>query len=104
VAPGYDRYEPGGLIAIAPLVIGYDKEDPVASTLSVSTTDGEMGLYEAGPDGPARAAVVVIQEAFGVNGHIEDVTRRFAGEGYLAVAPHLFHRSGDPVLEYVKKV
>lgn len=100
MAPSYDRYEPGGLIAIAPLVIGYDKEDSVASTLSVSTTDGEMGLYEAGPDGPARAAVVVIQEAFGVNGHIEDVTRRFAAEGYLAVAPHLFHRSGDPVLDY----
>ena len=72
----------------------------MATTLSVSTTDGEMPLYEAEPDGPARAAVVVIQEAFGVNGHIEDVTRRFAEAGYRAVSPHLFHRSRDPVLGY----
>lgn len=57
-------------------------------------------LYDAEPEGPPRAAVVVIQEAFGVNGHIENVTRRFAAAGYRAVAPHLFHRSGDPVLDY----
>jgi carboxymethylenebutenolidase len=59
-----------------------------------------MGLYDVAPEGGARAAVIVIQEAFGVNGHIEDVTRRFAAAGYRAVAPHLFHRSGDPVLGY----
>jgi carboxymethylenebutenolidase len=45
-------------------------------------------------------AVIVIQEAFGVNEHIEDVTRRFASAGYRAVSPHLFHRTGDPVLGY----
>lgn len=42
----------------------------------------------------------MIQEAFGVNDHIDDVTRRFAAEGWLAVAPHLFHRTGDPKLGY----
>ncbi len=52
------------------------------------------------PSGEPRGGVVVIQEAFGVNDHIEDVCRRFAVEGYLAVAPHLFHRSGDPKLGY----
>ena len=52
------------------------------------------------PDGPPKGGVVVIQEAFGVNDHIEDVARRFAAEGWLAVAPHLFHRSGDPKLGY----
>ncbi|MCZ4583784.1 dienelactone hydrolase family protein [Rhodococcus opacus] len=52
------------------------------------------------PGGPVRGGVVVIQEAFGVTGHIVDVCRRFAAAGYHAVAPHLFHRSGDPVLEY----
>ena len=40
-----------------------------------------MRLYEAVPDGEPRGAVVVIQEAFGVNEHIEDVTRRFATGG-----------------------
>lgn len=52
------------------------------------------------PSGPPRGGIVVIQEAFGVNDHIEDVSRRFAAEGWLAVAPHLFHRSGDPKLGY----
>jgi carboxymethylenebutenolidase len=69
-------------------------------TLTIETTDGAMPLYEAVPDGMARGAVVVIQEAFGVNGHIEDVTRRFADAGYHAVAPHLFHRSGSPAYGY----
>ncbi|MGA2805669.1 MAG: dienelactone hydrolase family protein [Acidimicrobiales bacterium] len=59
-----------------------------------------MAIYDAEPERPARTAVVVIQEAFGVNKHIEDVTRRFAAAGYRAVAPHLFHRTGDPVLDY----
>jgi carboxymethylenebutenolidase len=72
----------------------------MATTVTVQTTDGEMGLYEAAPDGPAGGAVVVLQEAFGVNDHIEDVVRRLAAEGFHAVAPHLFHRSGDPELGY----
>jgi carboxymethylenebutenolidase len=59
-----------------------------------------MGLYVAEPDGEARGAVIVLQEAFGVNAHIRDVTDRFATAGYVAVAPHLFHRSGDPELGY----
>jgi carboxymethylenebutenolidase len=69
-------------------------------TLSLTTPDGPMPVYEARPDGPARGAVVVVQEAFGVNHHIEDVTRRFAAAGYHAVAPHLFHRTGSPALGY----
>jgi carboxymethylenebutenolidase len=72
----------------------------VSTTVTVNTGDGDMGLYDAEQEGSAGAAVIVIQEAFGVNEHIEDVTRRFASEGYRAVAPHLFHRSGDPALGY----
>jgi carboxymethylenebutenolidase len=52
------------------------------------------------PSGDAKGGIIVVQEAFGVNDHIEAVARRFAGEGWLAVAPHLFHRSGDPRLGY----
>jgi len=77
-----------------------DTEELMATTVRLETADGEMPLYDAEPDGPALGAVVVIQEAFGVNGHIEDVTRRFADAGYRAVSPHLFHRTGDPVLDY----
>ncbi len=72
----------------------------MATTLNVATSDGDMALYDAGPDGAPRGAVIVLQEAFGVNDHIEDVTRRMAQAGYRAVAPHLFHRSGDPALDY----
>jgi carboxymethylenebutenolidase len=72
----------------------------VAQTLNVESSGGSMGLYEAEPQGAARGAIVVLQEAFGVNSHIEDVCGRLAAEGYRAVAPHLFHRSGDPVIEY----
>jgi carboxymethylenebutenolidase len=68
--------------------------------VTLKTADGDMGLYDAPPEGKARAAVIVVQEAFGVNGHIEDVTRRAAAAGYRAVAPHLFHRTGDPVIDY----
>jgi carboxymethylenebutenolidase len=59
-----------------------------------------MDVYVATPDGDARGAVVVLQEAFGVNDHIQDIARRFADAGYVSVAPHLFHRSGDPTLGY----
>jgi carboxymethylenebutenolidase len=52
------------------------------------------------PDHDAAGGVVVIQEAFGVTEHIEDVCERLARVGWLAVAPHLFHRTGDPVLSY----
>jgi carboxymethylenebutenolidase len=72
----------------------------MATTVTVATADGEMDLYDAEPQSVPRGAVIVVQEAFGVNDHIEDVTRRFAGQGYRAVAPHLFHRSGDEELAY----
>jgi carboxymethylenebutenolidase len=69
-------------------------------TVQLGTPDGPMDLYEAAPDDPAERAVIVIQEAFGVNEHIQDVTRRFADQGYLAVAPSLFHRAGGGTASY----
>lgn len=71
-----------------------------SETTQVETPDGTMPVYRSGPDGEPRAAVVVIQEAFGVNAHIEDVCDRLAGEGYLAVAPHVFHRTGGGTVDY----
>lgn len=52
------------------------------------------------PTTTPRGAIIVLQEAFGVNDHIEDVCSRFADAGWLAIAPHLFHRTGDPQLGY----
>jgi carboxymethylenebutenolidase len=51
---------------------------------------GPIRAWRADPAEKARGGVVVIQEIFGVNSHIRAVTDRFAGEGYLAVAPGIF--------------
>lgn len=42
----------------------------------------------------AHPSILVFQEAFGVNDHIRDIATRFAKEGYLTIAPELFHRTG----------
>jgi carboxymethylenebutenolidase len=68
--------------------------------ITLDTPDGTMECYDATPDGDARGAVIVIQEAFGVNEHIQDVTRRVAAAGYRAVAPALFHRAGGGTAGY----
>ena len=52
----------------------------------------QLGGYRAEPAGAPRAAVVVIQEIFGVNHHIRTVCDRFAGNGYVAIAPAIFDR------------
>lgn len=68
-------------------------------TLTVDDTS-QMQAYVALPQGnPPFAAVIVLQEAFGVNGHIRDVTDRIANEGYIAIAPELFHRSAPAGFE-----
>src|SRR5579864_6499937 len=60
---------------------------------------GEEGVYSGYLAMPARAqgalpGVVVIQEAWGVDAHIEDVTRRIALAGYAAFAPEVYARNG----------
>lgn len=69
-----------------------------ASTLekvSLAVADGtRMALYVARPKGRAEHGMLVFQEAFGVNDYIRRIAERFAEQGYLAVAPELFHRSG----------
>jgi len=58
-------------------------------------TAGGMPAYLARPkDGGRGPAVLVIQEAFGLNDHMKDVTRRIAAEGYTALAPDVYWRGG----------
>jgi carboxymethylenebutenolidase len=58
-------------------------------------TGSGMPAYVARPkDGGRGPAILVIQEAFGLNDHIKDVTRRIAGEGYTALAPDVYWRGG----------
>lgn len=73
------------------------------STIQLNTPDGKMEAYEARPkDTAARPAVIVLMEAFGVNSHIKDVTERVAREGYVAVAPDLYHREPERVVPYTE--
>ena len=59
-----------------------------------------MGGYLARPEGSdKRPGVIVWMEIFGINSHIRDVVERLAGEGYVALAPDFFHRTG-PGVEY----
>jgi len=66
----------------------------MSETVVISTLSGECSFlaYCARPDGEPRAAVVVIQEIFGVNAGIRRKCDRLAGDGYLALAPDLFWR------------
>ena len=66
----------------------------MSETVSISTLehDGSFPAYCARPVGEPRAAIVVIQEIFGVNAGIRRKCDRLAADGYLALAPDLFWR------------
>lgn len=68
--------------------------------LALPVPGGTLPVTVRAPEGPPRTAVLVVQEAFGVTEHIADVAGRLAAAGHLALAPHLFHRTGDPDLGY----
>ncbi|HSH91600.1 MAG TPA: dienelactone hydrolase family protein [Ramlibacter sp.] len=65
----------------------------MGSFIELKAADG-MGIpaYVAQPAGKPKAGIVVVQEIFGVNSHIQSVADGYAAEGYLAVAPSTFHR------------
>jgi carboxymethylenebutenolidase len=68
-----------------------------AGTVEIRSGDAEVPAYRAQPEGKTNLPVIiVIHEIFGVHAHIADVCRRFAKLGYLAIAPNLFARQGDP--------
>ena len=59
----------------------------------IQAADGQaIPAYVAQPKGQPKAGIVVIQEIFGVNAHIRNVADGYAAQGYLAVAPAIFHR------------
>ena len=66
---------------------------PMGELTTIMARDGhEFQAWLTAPSGRPRGAVVVIQEIFGVNGHIRAVTDGFAAAGYTAIAPSLFDR------------
>jgi len=69
----------------------------VAGKVEIDVGGFKLPAFRAAPEGRTGLPVVlVIQEIFGVHEYIADVCRRFARAGYLAIAPELFVRQGDP--------
>ncbi len=61
----------------------------------IKVDDGSMGLYVSLPEGPGPfPAMVVLQHREGVDEFVQEMTRRLAREGYVAIAPELYHRDG----------
>ena len=72
--------------------------DITSEMLRFPSQDGtQIDAYFSRPADSGRyPGVVVIMEAFGLNDHIKDIARRFAEQGYLAVAPDMYTREGSP--------
>jgi carboxymethylenebutenolidase len=81
----------------AQTMITTDTRGLTAGEVKIPTRDGHMPAYRAMPAGKTGlGTVLVVQEIFGVHEHIKDVCRRFAKAGFLAIAPELYARQGDP--------
>jgi carboxymethylenebutenolidase len=84
------------LPVMAQNVIKTDSAGLTAGTISINVNGQNVPVYRAQPEGKTNLPVVlVISEIFGVHEHIADIARRFAKQGYLALAPDLFVRQGD---------
>ncbi|MYM34189.1 carboxymethylenebutenolidase [Duganella sp. FT94W] len=85
------------LPVMAQNVIKTDTAGLTAGTIQININGQNVPVYRAQPEGKTNLPVVlVISEIFGVHEYIADVARRFAKQGYLALAPDLFIRQGDP--------
>ncbi len=74
-----------------------DDKGLIAGEVQIPVADGTMPAYRAIPDKPRKRfpVVLVVHEIFGVHEWIQDICRRFAKAGYMAVAPALYARQGD---------
>lgn len=80
----------------AKAAITTDAAGLTAGEVAIPVADGTLPGYRAAPAGARDAPILlVIEEIFGVHEHIKDMCRRFAKQGYLAVAPELYARLGD---------
>lgn len=89
----------GFAIAVQPIsakTISTDFKGIVAGEVKIPTKDGTIPAYRARPTfGKDFPVILVVQEIFGVHAYIQDVCRRLAKLGYLAIAPEMFYRQGD---------
>jgi len=67
---------------------------PIQEKILLKVPDGtQMQAHVSRPSSQPKAGVIISQEAWGVTAHIRKVADRFAEQGYLAIAPELFHRT-----------
>ncbi len=89
----------GFAIAVQPIsakAITTDRKGIIAGEVKIPVKDGTIPAYRARPTfGKDFPVILVIQEIFGVHAYIQDVCRRLAKLGYLAIAPEMFYRQGD---------
>jgi carboxymethylenebutenolidase len=86
------------LPTMAQTTVTTDANGLAVGEATIPVGEFKMPAYVARPEGKAGAPVVlVVSEIFGVHEHIADVARRFAKQGYFAIAPELFVRQGDPM-------
>lgn len=84
------------VLPVTAQTIKTDAQGLEVGEVTVPVGDFKMPAYRAQPAGAKNPPVIlVISEIFGVHEHIADVARRFAKQGYLAIAPELFVRQGD---------
>lgn len=84
------------LPVMAQHVIKTDSKGLIEGTIQIKVGAQTVPVYRAQPEGKSKLPVIlVVSEIFGVHEHIADVARRFAKQGYLALAPELFVRQGD---------
>ncbi len=88
-------------LAVQPIAaqtqIKTDANGLIAGEVKIPVGDGEIPAYRAMPDVKNKKfpVVLVVHEIFGVHEWIQDVVRRFAKLGYMAIAPSLYARQGD---------
>ncbi|MCY1199499.1 MAG: dienelactone hydrolase family protein [Achromobacter veterisilvae] len=83
--------------AVAQTAISTNADGLTAGKVDIPAPDGKIPAYRAAPQGKkGLPTLIVVSEIFGVHEYIQDVCRRLAHQGYLAVAPELFARQGDP--------
>jgi carboxymethylenebutenolidase len=87
------------VLPVSAQTIHTDTEGLEAGEIAVRSGGTIVPAYRAQPKGKTHLPVIiVIHEIFGVHEHIADVCRRFAKAGYLAIAPNLYEREGDPTV------
>ena len=90
-------YAASAMPLIAQTAIQTSAEGLTSGRIEIDVNGFKVPAYRSAPAGKTNLPVVLlISEIFGVHEYIADVTRRLAKEGYLAIAPEMFVRQGDP--------